>query len=498
MSSNDFAIEAGEHTSHFAIRVRDVSKHYVMFERPEDRFKQMIVPRLERLIGRSPRRYFRDFAALSGISFEVGRGETVGIIGRNGSGKSTLLQIICGTLQPTVGSVEVNGRIAALLELGAGFNPEFTGRENVFLNASILGVPRKEMEWRFDDIARFADIGPFIDQPVKTYSSGMYVRLAFATAINVDPDILVVDEALSVGDEAFQRKCYARIEDIKDKGGTILFVSHGAQTIVQLCTRAILLDGGEKILEGNPKAVTGQYQRLVNASPDGASAIRSDILALSGSSPDESAVRQGQAKTHQPPVNDPSDSSLWTEDLEGSAGAVADISDYLDDGMQSQSLESHEERGAHIHSMRVLTLSGNQVNVLRLGRRYVFEYQVDFDLSAQDVGFGIWIRTMEGYGLGGAQTIRSPGQRTKSVYAAQSMSVRWEFSCSMLPGVYFLSCGVTGTRDSERIVMHRIMDALMVRVAPETGSIAVGRVDFGAQPYISQRPPPTALGIEDR
>lgn len=490
--------KSGAGVPEIAIRVRDVSKNYVMFERPEDRFKQMVVPRLERLLGRPPRRYFRDFAALSGISFEIGRGETVGIIGRNGSGKSTLLQIVCGTLQPTRGSVEVNGRIAALLELGAGFNPEFTGRENVFLNASILGVPHKEMEWRFDDIARFADIGPFIDQPVKTYSSGMYVRLAFATAINVDPDILIVDEALSVGDEAFQRKCFARIEEIKDRGGTILFVSHGAQTIVQLCTRAILLDGGEKILEGKPKAVTGHYQRLVNASVDGAAEIRSNILAIRDSPPDEPPLRQGQAKMHQLPVKDPSDSSLWAEDLEAPAGAVADISDYLDDGMQSQSIESHEERGAHIHSMRVLTLSGNPVNVLRLGRRYVFEYQVDFDVSAQDVGFGIWIRTTEGYGLGGAQTIRSPDQRTKSVYAAQSMSVRWEFSCSMLPGVYFLSCGVTGTRDSQRVVMHRIMDALMVRVAPEAGSIAVGRVDFGAQPYVSATASDGALRIEDR
>jgi lipopolysaccharide transport system ATP-binding protein len=233
-----------------AIRINGVSKHYLMFERPEDRLKQMIVPRLQRLAGRPPRQYFRDFAALNGISFEVKRGETVGIIGRNGCGKSTLLQVICGTLPPTSGRVEVNGRIAALLELGSGFNPEFTGRENVYLNAAILGLSRRETEARFDAIARFADIGMFIDHPVKTYSSGMYMRLAFAVAINVDPDILVVDEALAVGDEAFSRKCYARIEEIKEKGATILFVSHSAQTVIQLCDRALLLDRGEKILEG--------------------------------------------------------------------------------------------------------------------------------------------------------------------------------------------------------------------------------------------------------
>src|SRR5262245_22220073 len=206
-----------------AIRIRDVDKHYLIFARPEDRLKQMLVPRLQRLACRAQSRYYRDFAALTGVSFDIKRGETVGIVGRNGSGKSTLLQIVCGTLRPTHGTVEVNGRIAALLELGAGFNPEFTGRENVYLNAAILGLSRAEIDERFQSIADFADIGEFIEQPVKTYSSGMYVRLAFATAINVDPDILVVDEALAVGDEAFQRKCYARIEAIKEKGGTILF-----------------------------------------------------------------------------------------------------------------------------------------------------------------------------------------------------------------------------------------------------------------------------------
>lgn len=183
-----------------AIRVRDLSKHFAMFERPQDRLKQMLVPRLQRAAGLAPKRYFQEFTALSGVSFEVARGETVGIVGRNGCGKSTLLQIVCGTLQPSSGTVEVNGRIAALLELGAGFNPEFTGRENVYMNAAILGLTRAQTDERFDEIARFADIGIFIDQPVKTYSSGMYVRLAFAVAISVDPDILVVDEALAVGD----------------------------------------------------------------------------------------------------------------------------------------------------------------------------------------------------------------------------------------------------------------------------------------------------------
>ncbi len=195
-----------------AIRVTNLSKSYQIYETPRDRLKQFVLPRLQRIAGQAPRQYYREFRALNNVSFDVRKGETVGIIGRNGSGKSTLLQIICGTLTPTGGTVETRGRIAALLELGSGFNPDFTGRENVYLNASVLGLPQEEIETRFDDIAAFADIGDFIDQPVKTYSSGMIVRLAFAVAINVDPDILVIDEALSVGDELFQRKCFSRIE----------------------------------------------------------------------------------------------------------------------------------------------------------------------------------------------------------------------------------------------------------------------------------------------
>ncbi|MDX8459210.1 ABC transporter ATP-binding protein [Mesorhizobium humile] len=494
MSSDRSVAVALDGRSDVAIRVRDVSKHYVMFGRPEDRFKQMVVPRLERLIGRPPRRYFRDFAALSGVSFEVGRGETVGIIGRNGSGKSTLLQIICGTLQPTSGSVEVNGRIAALLELGAGFNPEFTGRENVFLNASILGVPRKEMEWRFDDIARFADIGPFIDQPVKTYSSGMYVRLAFATAINVDPDILVVDEALAVGDEAFQRKCFARIEDIKDKGGTILFVSHGASTIVQLCTRAMLIDGGEKIFEGMPKAVVSQYQRLANASSAGATEIRAAILQMNDDFGPVGGLLRSDVDGAPLAESTKSNIERWS-DLSMAAPQVSEheasvtqdgpdkdgLADYFDANLVSKSTVVLEERGAKIRDVRITTLHGHVANVLRLGKRYIFQYSVEFDVDATNVGFGMWIRTVDGLGLAGVQSINSPSQRTPKVAKGETISVAIEFSCLTLPGTYFFTCGVFGTVGAEQIVMHRIIDALMSRTAPEADIVAIGRIDLGAR-----------------
>lgn len=446
-----------------AVRVRDVSKHYLMFDRPEDRLKQMIVPRLQRLAGRPPRCFHRDFAALKSVTFDVQRGETVGIIGRNGSGKSTLLQIICGTLQPTSGMVEVNGRIAALLELGAGFNPEFTGRDNVFLNAAILGLGTAEIEARFDDIARFADIGSFIDQPVKTYSSGMYVRLAFATAINVDPDILVVDEALAVGDEAFQRKCYARIENIKEKGGTILFVSHGAQTIVQLCDRAILIDRGEVLLDGRPKMVVGQYQRLVNASAEAAADIRSSIAAYRLSPKKPTDLGDPQSREREIPIDE--DDGL---------------ADYFDARLTSQSAVSLERRGACITNIMITTESGRPVNVLRTGKRYCFMYNVQFAQEAESVGFGMWIRTASGFGLGGAQTAFEPREIMANISAGSLITVRIDFDCHLLAGTYFFNCGVIGRLHDELIVMHRIIDALAARVAPTSTASRAGIIDFRA------------------
>ena len=261
-----------------AIRVDGLGKCYEIYNRPQDRLKQSIIPRIRALVGRVPKYYYREFWALRNVSFEVGRGETVGIIGRNGSGKSTLLQIICGTLTPSTGLVETRGRVAALLELGAGFNPEFTGRENVYMNATVLGLTKEEIDARFDDISAFADIGDFIEQPVKHYSSGMYARLAFAVAINVDPDILVVDEALAVGDEPFQRKCFARINKIKSDGATVLFVSHSGGTIINLCDRAILLNRGERLFTGLPKRAVFFAQKLGNTPIESAGPLIEEIF----------------------------------------------------------------------------------------------------------------------------------------------------------------------------------------------------------------------------
>lgn len=241
------------------IVVEGLSKAYQVYATPRARLQQFVMPRLRRLLGLAPRDYFRDFHALRDISLRVGRGETVGVIGRNGSGKSTLLQLICGTLTPSAGRVAVQGRVAALLELGSGFNPEFSGRENVFLNAALLGLSRREIEARYDEIVRFADIGEFIDQPVKTYSSGMVVRLAFSVAIHVGPDVLVVDEALSVGDTAFQQKCLQRIRRMQDEGVSILLVTHSTNTLIEYCDRGVYLRRGRLVMDGPCREVVKAY-----------------------------------------------------------------------------------------------------------------------------------------------------------------------------------------------------------------------------------------------
>jgi len=245
-------------SSDISIKVENLSKCYQIYDQPRDRLKQFVVPRLQRAIGQPSMQYFREFWALKDVSFEVKRGETVGIIGRNGSGKSTLLQMICGTLNQTRGSIQTYGRIAALLELGAGFNPEFSGRENVYMNGAVLGLSKEEIDQRFDDIAEFADIGDFIEQPVKTYSSGMMVRLAFAVIAHVDADILVIDEALAVGDAFFTQKCMRFLRAFM-KNGTILFVSHDTGSVRNLCNKAIWLEKGSILQQGTPKDVCENY-----------------------------------------------------------------------------------------------------------------------------------------------------------------------------------------------------------------------------------------------
>ena len=273
---------SSENVSDVAIRVTGVTKCFQIYEQPHHRLKQAIYPRLQKLAGLPQKSYFQEFWALKGVDFEVRRGDTVGIIGRNGSGKSTLLQIICGTLDSSSGTVEVNGRVAALLELGAGFNPEFTGRENIYLSASILGLTRAQVDERFDDIVAFADIGDFIERPVKTYSSGMYVRLAFAVIAHGDADILVIDEALAVGDAIFVQKCMRFLRKFRENG-TLLFVSHDTSSVLNFCQSALWLNRGEMVLHGTAEDVRLElFDNVANSAGWQSGVATIDSVVLSG------------------------------------------------------------------------------------------------------------------------------------------------------------------------------------------------------------------------
>ena len=462
--------------NNIAIRVNNLSKCYHIYDRPQDRLKQLVVPKLRSLVGRNPNRYYREFWALNDVSFEVGRGETIGIIGRNGSGKSTLLQMICGTLQPTTGSVETNGRVAALLELGAGFNPEFTGRENVYMNATVLGLTQDEIQARFEDIAAFADIGDFIEQPVKHYSSGMYARLAFAVAINVDPSILIVDEALSVGDEPFQRKCFARIEEIKRNGGTILFVSHSASAIVELCDRAVLLQGGELLFTGEPKKAIAWHQKLINATQEQAIQIRESILEHHNYQKGNGVESDVAA---QPNVDG---FDVVIENINSVDEQEDKSYESFDDSLVSKSMIAYEPNGAEISNFRVETFDGRVVNCLSSRTRYKFCYDVTFNKSCEGVRFYTLIKTLTGMELGGG-VYPADNVRGMDFIAEEKITMFFEFNCELNPGTYFLNCGVGGNGGQS---LHRIIDAMPFRVAPnKTKTHSFGTIDFAYTPYIT-------------
>ncbi|WP_334130724.1 ABC transporter ATP-binding protein [Silanimonas lenta] len=440
-------------SSESVIRVRALGKTYAMYARPHYRL-------FELLFGTWGGRWRRDHHALHDVSFEVRRGETVGIVGSNGSGKSTLLQILCGTLAPTAGTVEVSGRVAALLELGAGFNPEFTGRENVFLNGTVLGLTREEVAARFDAIAAFADIGDFIDEPVRTYSSGMYVRLAFAVAIHVEPDILIVDEALSVGDEAFQRKCFARIEQLRERGVTILFVSHSAGTVVDLCDRAVWLDQGQLLADGPAREVVAQYQRFAHASEERKQALRREMRECPGGATTLNEDRLSQGISVLPEV------------------VPSGPDDGFDPGLVAPVTAVYENRGACILEPRIETLDGRRVNLLVSGRRYRYRYAVEFERSVAGVRFGMMVRTMTGSEVGGAASSTTE-DAISLVSRGSRIEVGFEFDCRMLPGVYFFNAGVLGRDEEGEQYLDRRIDLLMVRVQPMPALRATGVVDLG-------------------
>src|SRR6185312_11412485 len=373
--------------------------------------------------------------------------------------------------------IAVNGRVAALLELGAGFNPEFTGRESVRLSGLLYGLSEQELHARFDAILDFAGIGDFVDQPIKTYSSGMYVRLAFSVAINVSPDVLVVDEALSVGDEALQRKCFARIDAIRDAGATVLFVSHATGTVMELCDRAILLDEGEMIADGTPKFVVSRYHKLLYAPADKAIAVR-EAIRQESIAVNAAASRAARPKARRRPSD-------------GMPAAVNDVeirnveeSAYFDEAMTPLSTVHYPSRGALISAPRIETGMGRQVNVLSPGREYIYTYDVLFQAAAAGVRLGMMIKTITGMELGGAATAPNPGSGM-SVAAGQRLQARFRFRAMLAPGVYFMNAGVTAAEPEGETYLDRIIDVLMFRVTHDAERIATGTVDFHVLPDLS-------------
>jgi len=382
-------------SSDISIRVSGVSKSYLVYEKPHHRLLQSLL--------RSRKTLYREFRALHDVSFEVRKGETVGIVGKNGSGKSTLLQIICGTLSPSAGSVQVEGRVAALLELGAGFNPEFTGRENVYLNASILGFTNEEIDRKVPGIIAFAEIGDYIDQPVKTYSSGMFVRLAFAVAIHVDPTVLIIDEALGVGDIYFQAKCALALDEIKKRGTTILFVSHDTSAIQRISDRCIVLDAGRMLYQGDVAEAISVYYRLVFGARD--------------ASPPPAA--RSPSPSHGAPPG------------EGQEG--------INVPLRREHVTS--DGTARIDTLVMFRSSSTCPGPLAVGETVSFRMEGTAlaDLAQFEVGIGVCDRA--GSLLGGAHTMfDAPGAR--HARPGDTIVFECEISFFLAPGEYLLMCGI--------------------------------------------------------
>jgi lipopolysaccharide transport system ATP-binding protein len=421
-----------------AVRVQNISKRYNIYDRPQKRLKQSIVPRLQRMIRQRPTSYFREFWALKDVSFEVKKGETVGIIGRNGAGKSTLLQIICGTLSPTIGVAETNGRVAALLELGAGFNPEFTGRENVFLNGALLGLSHKAIDNRFEEIAAFADIGGFIDQPVKMYSSGMYIRLAFAVQACLEPEILLVDEALAVGDERFQRKCYSYIDWLREKGAAILLVTHGTATIEKFCQRAVLIESGVIHGIGPSNQIVDQYHALLYSDEQAYKRFLKE------------AVRKGEAEESE--ANKVDINGRVSSDLRGQPGSG--------------------KLRAVITNWESLDGNGVECDLFRSGDKVTIRGEMHIHDHIDEIQAGVLIRTVEGVSAFGTSTLyykenfmgASPGQK---------LVVEFTFPIALGEGVYFVSLAIAEPISAcEMAYLDKKTDVLVlhVRQYPAKGS----------------------------
>lgn len=430
----------------YAINVQNVSKIYKLYDNPKDRLKESLHLTRKKLS--------KDHYALDGIDFQVKKGETIGIIGTNGSGKSTILKIITGVLNPTSGNVDINGRISALLELGAGFNMEYTGIENIYLNGTMIGFSEEEIEKKMDSILEFADIGDFVYQPVKTYSSGMFVRLAFAVAINIDPEILIVDEALSVGDVFFQAKCYHKFEEFKKEGKTILMVSHDLSSISKYCDRVILLNKGHKLAEGEPKKIVDLYKKLL------VNQLDEDDLRQYQEEGKESAVEEDVTQKETDKVKPQDITPEKAENLGKQWKTfMAENPDIIDYG--SKEIE--------IIDYCILDEKGNISNNIEKGTEYTVQFKVHFNQNVQLPILALTIKDIKGTEVTGTNTMfekvnfEAEDGETKIVSFKQKMN--------LTGGSYLLSFGCTGFKDGSFTVYHRMYDVVDITVISDKDNV---------------------------
>jgi len=424
-----------ERDEDIALSIKDVSKCFHIYNSPRDRLAQALWG--------SRRKLYKEFWALKDVSLEIKRGETVGIIGRNGSGKSTLLQIICGTMSATQGAVKCQGRIGALLELGSGFNPEFSGSENIFLNAMLMGLSEEEARDRYDSIIEFSEIDKeFLGQPIKSYSSGMIVRLAFAVQANLEPEIMVVDEALAVGDELFQRKCYRRLEELKERGCSILLVTHNCQLVNQYCDRAVLMHKGEKRLEGSAQTATAIYQQLAGA----------------------------EEAEWQKTLGQVSETSLQ---LSHSAETV------MGESMNSRNCAIvYPSRGITIDEVELCNTSGLLQQSIEFGKGFQIKIQYSGQIDLDRVGFGCQLSDPSGRRYTG-QTYPSNATLTGPWQAGQRWEITFTFKSGLLPGLYFVSAGVWSEESQHRFI-HRVVDFRTLRIIATDNVTRVGTCDLKA------------------
>ena len=438
--------------SDITVKLENISKFYKLYNEPKDRLKEALHP--------FGKKYHREFYALKNINLEVRRGEILGIVGRNGSGKSTMLKLLSRVIQPSSGKVVVRGKVSALLELGSGLNPEFTGIQNIYFSGIMMGFTREEMKNKIDDIVGFADIGDFIHQPLKTYSSGMKTRLGFALAINMDPEILILDEVLAVGDDLFKRKCYAKMEEFFDSGCTVLFVSHSLSSVKEICSRAILLDKGELILEGSPELVTMHYQKHLFATPANADNVRNEIIQLNKNVEEKKKFEKGKENTEkstteqETKVNEVNNIEFEMEGTKQEA--------YFIPKFKPKSTVEYKNYDVEFKNIHIRTLDNRKVNVLVLNEEYIYSYKVRFNIDAKDVSFGMRIKTTTGYHVSGVALHLV--KTLESVKQNDLFDVKWNFKCTLLPGDYYITMGVSSIINDQRVYLNRIEDAFVFRV----------------------------------